>query len=72
LTKEFDYIAFRTRYGPAAMPLFVVDPGGTLAVWTADQPLTPRPGQLLMSLVDPVEEDTTPVGRTPALSETSA
>ncbi len=56
LTKEFDWEAFMQRYGGTAVPLFVVDPGGKLTVFTADNPPKPRPGQKLISLISPVAE----------------
>lgn len=56
LTKEFDYGAFQAHYGATALPLFLIDGTGKLLVATADQPLLPRPGQTLISLVNAAEE----------------
>jgi hypothetical protein len=53
LSPEFDYAAFRARYGEDALPLFVVTEAGSLVVCTADKSPSPKPGQTLISLVDP-------------------
>jgi len=55
LSDEFDYQAFRNLYGDSAVVLFAVEESGELTVSTVDNPVTPRPGQTLISLVDPVE-----------------
>ena len=51
LTDEFDFDAFRARYGESAVPLCVITEGGLLNPIAADAPLTPQPGQTLISLV---------------------
>ncbi len=56
LTSEFDYEAFRARYGETAIPLFLINENGKLVVLTKDNQSEPRPGKLLISLVGPVEE----------------
>lgn len=56
LTEEFDYQAFCELYGKTAVVLLVIEETGTLTASTVDSPLTPRPGQTLISLVDPVEQ----------------
>ena len=56
LTDEFDYGDFQAFYIEAVIPLFLIDPAGNLMVFATDNPLTPQPGQTLISLVDPVEE----------------
>ena len=53
LSQEFDYAAFRERYGGEALPLFVVNESGSLVVCTAEKKLSPKAGQTLISLVDP-------------------
>jgi NhaP-type Na+/H+ or K+/H+ antiporter len=54
LTDEFDYEAFQRHYGPAALPLCVIDENGRLEMITAEQTRTPRTGDTLISLaVDP-------------------
>jgi NhaP-type Na+/H+ or K+/H+ antiporter len=55
LTPEFDWAAFRERHGSSALLLFVVTETGTLQVCAADRPLSPRPGQTVISLVPPAE-----------------
>jgi NhaP-type Na+/H+ or K+/H+ antiporter len=57
LSDEFDYQAFRNLYGNSAIVLLVIDESGDLIVSTADGPLTPKPGQTLISLVDPPTEE---------------
>ncbi len=59
LTEEFDFNAFRALYGEEAMPLFLIDEAGTLIVLTADDSLTPAVGQILISVVNPVEAERT-------------
>jgi hypothetical protein len=53
LSQEFDYAAFRERYGEDALPLFIMTESGALNVCTADKKPSPKPGQTLISLVDP-------------------
>ncbi len=53
LTNEFDFSAFRSRYGETAIPLFAIRESGEVLVFTADTPPTPKPGHVLVSLVDP-------------------
>jgi NhaP-type Na+/H+ or K+/H+ antiporter len=55
LTPEFDYKAFQARYGETAIPLFLINENGSLGVLTRDNQPEPRPGQLLISLIGPVE-----------------
>jgi NhaP-type Na+/H+ or K+/H+ antiporter len=56
LSDEFDYQAFCELYGDSAVVLFVVQETGELTVSTVDNPMTARPGQTLISLVDPIEQ----------------
>ena len=56
LTKEFDYAQFQSEHGAAALPLFVVKPDGTVQVCTADGKVDPRPGDLVISVVDEVKK----------------
>ncbi|HEY1923224.1 MAG TPA: hypothetical protein VGG44_10790, partial [Tepidisphaeraceae bacterium] len=53
LTAEFDAKAFQEQHGDRATPLFLVGPGEDLIILTADQPVEHRPGQTVVSLVDP-------------------
>ncbi len=51
LSDQFDYDAFQTYYQNAAWPLFVITESGGLSVWTTEQPLSPAPGQRIVSLI---------------------
>jgi len=53
LTDNFDFRAFRTQYGAAALPLFVITDTGRLTILATDLKIDPRPGQTLISLVMP-------------------
>ncbi|UUO08359.1 cation:proton antiporter [Blastopirellula sp. J2-11] len=55
LTAEFTYADFLKRYGDSALVLFVIDEGKKLDVRTAESTSTPKPGQSLIALVDPVK-----------------
>ena len=60
LTEEFDFDAFQAYHGQDAVPLFLVDQNDNLTVFTADKPPKPQPGQKLISLMNPAEEEQTP------------
>jgi NhaP-type Na+/H+ or K+/H+ antiporter len=53
LSQEFDYKAFRERYGEDALVLFIVTESGALEICTAEKSPSPRPGQTIICLVDP-------------------
>jgi NhaP-type Na+/H+ or K+/H+ antiporter len=53
LTNEFDYVAFQTRYGSQAIPLFLVTENKQLIIYTTDYQPIPKPGQTLISIVPP-------------------
>jgi hypothetical protein len=53
LSPEFDYKAFRGRYGEDALVLFIGTESGALQVCTAEKAPSPKPGQTLICLVDP-------------------
>jgi NhaP-type Na+/H+ or K+/H+ antiporter len=55
LTDEFDFDAFRAYYGDDALPLFSVKESGDIIIYTTTSPPSPKPGQTLISLVDPVD-----------------
>jgi hypothetical protein len=61
LTEKFDYQAFKSRYGEESIPLFVVDASGNLQVFAQDTQRRPRPGQTLISLIPPQQEE--PAGK---------
>ncbi len=54
LTEEFDYETFKELYGDV-IPLFFIDEGGNLTVFTKRDPPEPRPGHRLIAIVN--EED---------------
>jgi NhaP-type Na+/H+ or K+/H+ antiporter len=56
LTEEFDFNSFQRLYGGRANLLFCMQEDGTLRVFTLDNPIEPRPGQKLISLVDAVKK----------------
>ncbi len=49
LTETFDFEAFRAQHGAGFVPLFVVTDGNRLQVVAADDKLTPKAGQTLVS-----------------------
>ena len=53
LSESFNYAAFRKLYGETAVPLVLITESGRLEVIAADRASEPRPGQTLLSLVDP-------------------
>lgn len=50
LTEDFDYDAFRQRYGESVLPLFVLRSSGAVTVVTARGDVRPRPGDTVVSL----------------------
>jgi len=56
LTEEFHFDAFKARYG-GAVPMFVISENKELTVFTIEPPLTPQPGNTIISLLRPIEED---------------
>jgi NhaP-type Na+/H+ or K+/H+ antiporter len=60
MTEEFDFAAFKSKYGDEALPMFVITESGSLKVWTATDQRLPEPGEKLISIVDELEEDETP------------
>jgi hypothetical protein len=58
ISEEFDYAAFTVRYGPSALPLFVISGDGKLDVITAGQTREPKAGETLISIV--FDEDSSP------------
>lgn len=52
LSDEFNYGDFQQRYGSSATLLCVLDANSNLSVNTTDDPLTPLPGESVISLVD--------------------
>lgn len=50
LTKEFDYEDFRRLHGEQLVPVFLITEGRKLVPITIDEPPTPQPGQVLISI----------------------
>lgn len=59
LTKTFNYRDFQEYYAGRAQPLFLITTNGNLAIFTANEDLSPKPGQTLISLVMPEATDKT-------------
>jgi NhaP-type Na+/H+ or K+/H+ antiporter len=55
ISDEFTYEDFRARYGPRALALFLITPGGDLVALSADSAAAPTPGDKLVSLLIPGE-----------------
>ncbi len=53
LTDTFDYVAFQTKYGSQAIPLFLITENQQLIIYTTDYQPIPKPGQTLISIVPP-------------------
>ncbi|MDJ0624996.1 MAG: sodium:proton antiporter [Candidatus Caenarcaniphilales bacterium] len=51
LSKEFTYNDFQTLNGESAIPLFLITKPGELQVFNGDDPLYPKAGQTVISLV---------------------
>lgn len=51
LTPEFDYKAFQAEQSQDLLPLFLLKPDGTLLVRMANELQSPKPGDLIFSLV---------------------
>jgi NhaP-type Na+/H+ or K+/H+ antiporter len=56
LTEEFHYDAFKARYG-GAVPMFVINENKEITVFTIEPPLIPKPGDTIISLLRPIEEE---------------
>jgi len=55
LTEEFTFDSFRQMHGDGAVPMFLVRDQKRLIVLAEDQTAEPKPGDVLISLVDPEE-----------------
>lgn len=55
ISDEFTYKDYRTLYGSAAIPLFVINPTKALSVCTPDKPAEPSSGDTIIALVNPEE-----------------
>lgn len=59
LTEDFTLEDFITRYGESALPLFTLEENGNLIIATDEKDMQPKPGQMLVALVDTPTEPTT-------------
>jgi NhaP-type Na+/H+ or K+/H+ antiporter len=57
LSTSFTWQDFKRRNGASALPLFLVTGKNSLLVCTADEPAEPKPGQTVIALVAPKNED---------------
>ncbi|MBD3217667.1 MAG: hypothetical protein GF310_05270 [candidate division Zixibacteria bacterium] len=57
ITKEFDIDSFNAMYDYSALPMFVIRESGKLTVCTAEDEIEFKPGQILISVVDPREKE---------------
>jgi hypothetical protein len=57
MTEEFGYEAFRQKYGPDAITVALITETGELQISTAVNSLSPKVGQTIISVVDPVDEN---------------
>ena len=57
ISEAFSYEHFVSRYGDGAVSLFVITRRGELVVPAADTTVTPSPGDVLVSLVMPMEDN---------------
>ena len=65
LTEKFDYPAFQELYGDTALPLFAISEAGNVVVATVANPLKPRAGHTLVSLLRAGNDE-------PSLADSSA
>lgn len=63
LSEEFEFTDFQEMYGDNALVLFVISESGSLHVEAADEPSSPKPGQTVIALVDPLPEQATEAHR---------
>ena len=55
LTANFDFAAFREKWGEQTIPLFALDPKGKLRVFSTRETLQPSAGWTVLSLLPPTE-----------------
>lgn len=56
LTREFTLKDWQERHGEKGVALFLIDEAGSLQIFAADRAMTPRAGQVIISLVLPQPE----------------
>lgn len=59
ITDEFDFEDYKSLYGDAGVPLFLINNSNELKVFSSDTTILPQPGHKLISLVDPLDEKLT-------------
>lgn len=62
LKDEADFENIKSLHGDSGIPLFLIDDVKILTVFAEDNPPTPKPGQALISLVDPVGRNDKRIG----------
>jgi len=63
LTEQFNWKAWRERYGESGIPLFLIDEDNTLTVATRDRTLRPKAGDTVIGLVDVRDDERTTLAR---------
>tara|TARA_R110002111_G_scaffold78780_1_gene124908 strand:- start:356 stop:2218 length:1863 start_codon:yes stop_codon:yes gene_type:complete len=53
ISEEFTYEDYLTLYGSSALPLFTINPGGTMVVSSDTKFVQPTPGDTVIALVNP-------------------
>jgi len=72
LTEEHPYASFRERYAQRAIPFCVIDEARRLHIFTDEKAPNPRPGELMIALVPPLQNslsDSVPPEGNPAPGE---
>lgn len=59
LTESFTFQNFKETHGSEAIPLFLVSNDNSIQPFTADNPLVPQPGNILISLTNPAADANT-------------
>jgi NhaP-type Na+/H+ or K+/H+ antiporter len=57
ITTEFYFEDFKEIYGDSVLPLFIIRESGRLKVCTDEEKIIPKPGETLISLVNPIAEN---------------
>ncbi|MBD3403525.1 hypothetical protein GF420_11565 [candidate division GN15 bacterium] len=56
ITEEFNMERLRSMYGEQTLPIFLISESNGLQIFSMETKITPRPGDTLVSIVDPIEE----------------
>ncbi len=54
LTDQFKFADYQQKHGPSATPIFVVEDGHVVGVFSADSTLSPTSGQTIIGLMAPI------------------